>query len=144
MVAVGRIALIMGGEPALKRRVRSLLDLQLAVAKGLPKETLARTVRYVLTDRTAARQLIARMVPPATFKRRKTLLKPEESEKVERLARVMATAEEAWGGRDDARRFLTAPHPLMQDQRPIDVAQTELGARRVEELLWQIVHGLPA
>jgi putative toxin-antitoxin system antitoxin component (TIGR02293 family) len=143
MIAAKRIASILGGEPVLKRRVRSLTDLQRAVAEGLPKATLERTVRYVLPDRGEARRVIDRIIPPATFKRRKAVLKPEESEKVERLARVIATAEEVWDDREDARRFLTSPHPLLQDQRPLDVAQTELGARRVEELLWQIVHGLP-
>lgn len=143
MIAVSRIALIMGGEPLLRRRVRSLADLRAAVAEGLPKATLERTVRHVVPDRGEARQLIARIIPPATFKRRKTLLKPEESEKVERLARVIATAEEVWDDENDARQFLTTPHPLLVEQRPIDVAQTELGARQVEELLWQIMHGLP-
>ena len=133
----------MGGEAVLRRRVRSLSDLQAAVAEGLPKATLERTVRHVLLDRGEARRLITRIVPPATYKRRKTVLKPEESEKVERLARVIATAEEAWDAEADARQFLTSPHPLLGNRRPIEVAQSELGARQVEELLWQIVHGLP-
>lgn len=143
MIDPTRIASILGGEPLLKRRVRSLNDLQRAVAEGLPKASLVRTVRHVLRDSSEARQVIARIVPPATFKRRKTVLKPEESEKVERLARVIATAEEVWDDQDDARQFLTSPHPLLENERPVDVAQTELGARRVEELLWQLMHGLP-
>jgi putative toxin-antitoxin system antitoxin component (TIGR02293 family) len=143
MIGVRRIATILGGEPVLKRRLRSLSDLQRAVASGLPKATLERTVAYVLTDRGEARRVMERIVPPATFKRRKSVLNPEESEKVERLARVIATAEEVWDDREDARRFLTSPHPLLEGDRPLDVAQTELGARRVEELLWQLMHGLP-
>jgi putative toxin-antitoxin system antitoxin component (TIGR02293 family) len=143
MITVKRIASIMGGEPLLRRKVRSLADLQAAVADGLPKATLERTVRHVVLDRGEARRLIARIVPPATYKRRKAVLKPEESEKVERLARVIATAEEAWDSEADARQFLTSPHPLLGNRSPIEVAQTELGARQVEELLWQIVHGLP-
>ncbi len=143
MIAARRIASILGGEPILKRRVRSLADLQEAVAEGLPKATLECTVSHVVTDRSEARKLIDRIVPPATFKRRKAVLKPEESEKVERLARIIATAEDVWNDPDDARRFLTAPHALFGGRRPIDLARTELGARRVEELLWQIAHGLP-
>jgi putative toxin-antitoxin system antitoxin component (TIGR02293 family) len=143
VIAAKRIASILGGEPVLKRRVRSLTDLARAVAEGLPKASLERTVCHVLPDRREARRVIARIVPPATFKRRKSVLKPEESEKVERLARVIATAEEVWDDEQDARQFLTSPHALLESERPVDVAQTELGARRVEELLWQLMHGLP-
>ncbi len=143
MVVAERIANIMGGTGVLKRRVRSLHDLYDAVATGLPKASLGRTVRYVYSDRAEATKVIARIVPPATYKRRKTLLKPEESEKVERLARVMATAEAVWGDAHAARSFLETPHALLDDERPVDVAQTELGAREVEELCWRLVHGLP-
>ena len=93
MIPAKRIALILGGEAVLKRRVRSLTDLQVAVAEGLPKTALERTVRYAVADRGEARRLIGRIVPPATFKRRKAILKPEESEKVERLARVIRSEE---------------------------------------------------
>jgi putative toxin-antitoxin system antitoxin component (TIGR02293 family) len=143
MIPAGRIATILGGEPILKRRVRSLGDLHTAVAAGLPKATLGHTVRYLIADRGEARRVMERIVAPATYKRRKTLLMPDESERVERLARVIATAEQVWDSREDARAFLTAPHRQLQGQRPVDAARTELGARRVEELLGQIAHGLP-
>jgi putative toxin-antitoxin system antitoxin component (TIGR02293 family) len=57
---------------------------------------------------------------------------------------VMANAEYVWDDREDARRFLTTPHPALRHKTPIDAAMTELGARQVEELLGQIFHGLPA
>ena len=57
---------------------------------------------------------------------------------------MIATAEYVWDDRDEARRFLTMPHPALDGRRPIDAARSELGARQVEELLWQIFHGLPA
>jgi len=66
-----------------------------------------------------------------------------QSERLERLARVMALAEDVWESRDDARRFLTTPHALL-GERPLDLAQTELGARRVEDLLWRLEYSLPA
>jgi len=56
---------------------------------------------------------------------------------------VMALAEEVWESRDDARLFLTTPHALLGGERPIDLAQSELGARRVEELLWRLEYSLP-
>ena len=41
------------------------------------------------------RALMHRIVPEATFKRRRERLSPAESERTERLARVVATAEES-------------------------------------------------
>jgi uncharacterized protein (DUF2384 family) len=33
---------------------------------------------------------------------------------------------------------------LLEGRTPLEVAFTELGARRVEELLWKLFYGLPA
>ena len=33
---------------------------------------------------------------------------------------------------------------MLQDQSPLEVSMTELGARRVEELLWKLYYGLAA
>ena len=62
----------------------------------------------------------------------------------ERLARVMALAEEVWESREDARQFLTTPHALLDGERPLDLARNELGARRVEGLLYRLEYSLPA
>ena len=83
-----------------------------------------------------------RVVPIATFKRR-TRLTAEESARTERLARVVALAESLWDDEEQARAFLSRPHALLGDRSPLDVASTELGARRVEQLLHSAEHGLP-
>jgi putative toxin-antitoxin system antitoxin component (TIGR02293 family) len=88
--------------------------------------------------------LMQRVIPAATFHRRGEELKPQESERVERLARVIATAEYVWSSADDARAFLSSAHAMLGGRRPIEVALTELGARRVENLLWSLFHGLAA
>ncbi len=85
-----------------------------------------------------------RIVPEATFKRRRDRLSTAESERTERIARVVADAEYVWDDRDDARRFLTSPHPALRHKTPIDAAMSELGARQVEEILAKIFYGIPA
>lgn len=70
-------------------------------------------------------------------------MKQRDNEFTERVARVIATAERVWDDRDGARRFLLTPNANFEGERPIDMARSESGARRVEELLWQIFHGLP-
>ena len=139
MISSTDVARILG----LGRRVQSIGDLRRAIARGFPKRTLGSVVSYVTTDPDEAVLIRNRLVPSATYKRRTATLKPEESERVERLARVMALAEQAFGSADDARRFLATPHPELAGERPLDVAQTELGARQVEEVLWRMEYGLP-
>jgi putative toxin-antitoxin system antitoxin component (TIGR02293 family) len=144
MVAVSHIADVLGGQPILRRRLASLTALNDAVAEGLPKGALRQTASRIFTGKIEQRQLMNRIVPEATFKRRRDRLSAAESERTERMARVVANAEYVWGDRDDARRFLTTPHPALRRRSPIDAAMTELGARQVEEILGKIFHGLPA
>jgi putative toxin-antitoxin system antitoxin component (TIGR02293 family) len=144
MVAVSHIADVLGGQPVLRRRLESLAALNDAVAQGLPKTALRQTASRIFPGKIEQRLLMNRIVPEATFKRRRDRLSAAESERTERIARVMANAEYVWDDREDARRFLTTPHPALRHKTPIDAAMTELGARQVEELLGQIFHGLPA
>jgi putative toxin-antitoxin system antitoxin component (TIGR02293 family) len=55
----------------------------------------------------------------------------------------MALAEQVWENREDALEFLNAAHPLLGSRPPLEVAETELGARRVEDLLMKLEYSLP-
>ena len=122
----------------------SILDLNAAVERGLPKATLRHVVRRVFTDAGEQRTMMRRIVPEATYKRRRERLSPAESERTERMARIVAIAEEVWEDREQARRFLTTPHPEIGGKTPLEAALTELGARQAEEVMARIVYGLPA
>ncbi|WP_059414266.1 antitoxin Xre/MbcA/ParS toxin-binding domain-containing protein [Cupriavidus basilensis] len=121
----------------------SFAELDAAVREGLPKAALRESVAHVARSVEQRRALMARIVPEATYKRRRERLSPDESEKTERLARIFASANLVWDDEDDAREFLNTPHPLLEGRTPLDVGMTELGARRVEELLWKLFYGIP-
>ena len=144
MVEPRRIAEVLGGRQVLRRRVASIIELSDAVAQGLPKSALRNAVRRIFEDAGEQRRMMYRIVPEATFKRRRDRLSSAESERTERLARVIATAEYVWEDRDSARRFLITPHPMLAGKAPLNAAMTELGARQVEDLLAKILHGLPS
>lgn len=143
MIRPENIANVMGGRAVLGRRIRSIDDLEKAVSHGLPKRALRLTAERVYSSAGDARRVMFRIVPEATFKRR-TRLSAGESERTERLARVIAAAEHAWNDPDDAREWLTKPHPEFGKRTPLDTAMTELGARRVEDLLDRLLYGIPA
>lgn len=130
---------IMGGERVIGRRVRAMDDLRRAVEDGLPVQTLDEVTAHI-----GARDLKYRIVPKATLHRRKTKLSPSESERVERLARVIALAEQVWEDEGLAREFLMSAQTRLGGMRPVDMARSELGARQVEDLLWEMEYSLPA
>jgi putative toxin-antitoxin system antitoxin component (TIGR02293 family) len=137
-VPVDRVARILGLKPS----VRSVADIADAVESGLPKQSLERVVERAGVQGPARQKLMQRVVPAATYKRRQRL-KLVESEKTERLARVIALAELLWDDDEEAKRFLATPHPELGRRKPIEAGLTELGARQVEDIVMRALYGLP-
>ncbi len=135
---------VLGGKRVLGGPMTSLVELSSAVEQGLPKVTLRNVARRVFDEPSEQRALIYRVVPEATWKRRRERLSHAESERTERLARVVALAEDVWQDAAQTRHFLTTPHPEIGGKSPLDAALTELGARQVEEVIARILYGFPA
>ncbi|MGA7240114.1 MAG: antitoxin Xre-like helix-turn-helix domain-containing protein [Bryobacteraceae bacterium] len=144
MLEPRNIGEVLGGHRAFAKPMKSIMELNAAVERGLPKSTLRNVARRVFSDAADQRALMHRIVPEATYKRRRDRLSAAESERTERLARVVAIAEDVWQDREQARRFLTTPHPEIDGKTPLDASLTELGARQAEEVMARIVYGLPA
>jgi putative toxin-antitoxin system antitoxin component (TIGR02293 family) len=138
----GRVAQLLGGQSVLHSAVRTSVELDRVIRAGLPKRSLQLVARRAVEPGTPVNDFVYSVVPSATFKRRERL-SAEEGARTERLARVVVLAEMLWGDEGEARAFLNRPHPLLHGETPINVARTELGARRVETLLHDVEHGLP-
>lgn len=137
-VSAEEIAAVMSLSPP----PHSFSELDEMVREGLPKAALHASAERVGRTAEERKALLYRIVPEATYKRRRDRLSPDESEKAERLARVFATADYVWDSAEDAREFLNTPHPLLNGKTPLYVSMSELGARRVEELLWKLFYGI--
>jgi putative toxin-antitoxin system antitoxin component (TIGR02293 family) len=142
MVNAQSVARILGGDRMLGRRVRSVADLREAVESGLPVQSLDLVARHVTRSDTDAFRLMYRIVPKTTLHRRQRL-NPEESQRLERLARMTALAEDVWEKDDLAHEFLTSAQPQLGGERPIDLARSDLGTRQVEDLLYKLEYSLP-
>jgi len=140
MVTAQPIAEILG----LGASVRSMQELDSAVNAGLPKRSLVLLSSRLYRDTRAASAFKFKVIPAATWKRRQKRLSRQESERIERLARVLAFAEYALDDRDEARQWMNAPHRELDGKPPLEAAQTEIGARRVESVLNKLLFGLPA
>jgi len=138
-----KVAQNLGGSKVLREDVASVADLERAVGRGLPFAALKYVVRHFPQRQKTRVQPI--VVPRSTLQRREEegRLRPAESEGRERIARLATPAAQLWESPAEAQRFLTAPHPQLENQAPIDLAATDLGTRRVENLLWKLEHSLP-
>jgi putative toxin-antitoxin system antitoxin component (TIGR02293 family) len=83
-------------------------------------------------------------IPERTLMRRKQAgrLDPSESEKLLRLERLLALAEEMFRDVDKALRWLKTPKSALDGNTPLEYAATEVGAREVENLIGRIRHGV--
>lgn len=114
-----------------------------AVQEGLPVETVAE-LQDELKELGVSRpsRYVESIVSRATRGRRETLT-PEQGEKLVRVVRVLARALDVWEDNEMAAEFLTRPHDELEGSTPIARAQSEIGARQVEELLLKLDLGLP-
>jgi putative toxin-antitoxin system antitoxin component (TIGR02293 family) len=80
----------------------------------------------------------------STLQRRKAngRLSPAESDKVMRFSRLLEHATDVFGDIDKARAWLKHPQYGLGGAVPLDYAETEIGAREVDNLLGRIDYGV--
>lgn len=83
-------------------------------------------------------------ISKATLHRRKAdgRLGQAESDRVVRFARLMGKAIEVMESEENARQWLAAPQFGLGGAVPLEYAETEVGAREVEDLLGRIENGV--
>ena len=69
-------------------------------------------------------------------------LRPEESERVYRLAKVLAFAESVLGTKEKARHWLNSPNRALGGDSPFSWLETEAGADEVTHVLGRIEFGV--
>lgn len=113
-----------------------------AMKSGLPVEELDQ-LRSQLD--LPMEKLIARLgMSKATLHRRRNAgrLDRNESDRVLRYARLLGQAVAVMESLESGRRWLTSPQTGLGGATPIEYAETELGAREVENLLGRIEYGV--
>jgi putative toxin-antitoxin system antitoxin component (TIGR02293 family) len=90
-------------------------------------------------------QLAAKLsISRSTLQRRKAAgrLSPDESDKVMRLSRLLEHATNVFGNIERARAWLKFPQRGLGGAIPLDYAETEVGAREVDDLLGRIEYSV--
>lgn len=144
MLALANVADVLGLPP---REVasRSPFGLMTRIENGLPIGALERVALLLAPGDS---QFKYRLVPKATYDRRKKgdlRLSSEEGTRLARVARVWGFSLDVWQNEGDARDFLFRAHPMLEDRRPIDVVlQSEIGAELVLDILGRLKYGSAA
>jgi putative toxin-antitoxin system antitoxin component (TIGR02293 family) len=83
-------------------------------------------------------------IPARTFARRRKTdqLTPQESDRLFRLARTVAQAVEVLGALAKARLWLLAPNRALGGEVPLQMLDSDIGARQVEEILMRLSYGM--
>ncbi len=118
-------------------------ELETRVREGLPMSALRACVARATESAGARQALLAQIIPEISNNHQGGTLSRVESEKTERVARVVATASYVWNDEAAVQGFLETPHPSLDGRIPLNVALTELGARRIEDLLWKLFYEKP-
>jgi len=68
--------------------------------------------------------------------------KPDESDRLLRIARLLFKAFKYTGNLNDAREWLNSPKRSLGNKTPLEFADSSLGAQEVENLLGRLEHGV--
>lgn len=134
-----------GENPRIEAAIHNLikpqysLDPMSTVAEGLPKEAIESLQKALGVSQKEIADIVS--IPLRTLSRRQKLPMPE-ADRVLRIGVLFQKTLDVLGDGLTARRWLTTPKKAFSGETPLQVARTELGARRVEDLLGQLEHGV--
>jgi putative toxin-antitoxin system antitoxin component (TIGR02293 family) len=131
----------LGGARTLGRVYSNDREMREAIREGFPPavvEELLRASGLTLKELAGALDL-----SPRSLQRRRGAgrLTHYESDRLYRLARIVALANDSLGNRERALRWLKRPNRALGGLVPVEAIDTELGARQVENILGRIAYG---
>ena len=119
----------------------SEFELAEIVEKGIPTDSIA----FLRHSGLTFSEVSSIVISPRTLKHRKARgqnLSNEETERLVRVGRVLALAEQIFGSHDKALLWLRTPDDRLNNRTPLSMLPTEAGGRLVDKMLWQIDEGI--
>lgn len=142
MVPTAQLILALGGKAVFKERTATYDVVVDRVRAGLPYAVLESLAgRFDIPQDHLLRVL---HIPPRTLARRKKegRLHATESDRLLRMARIAAFAEDVLGDAAKAGRWLQKPNRALGGVIPLDQLDTDLGAHHVSQILGRVAHGV--
>jgi len=114
-----------------------------ATRRGLPVSEIE---QLLSSGRLTLAEIDQIVLPRKTLSHRRKIgtLTPEQSDRLVRVVRTIAAAEETFGSKEKAFLWLRRPTKALEGEAPLALLDTTEGTKEVEHLLHRIDHGLAA
>ena len=126
-------------ELGLSSRSGDLID---AVKVGLPIRVFRALAEALSVSEVTLASVTGISGTTLTRRKRSGHLTPDESEHVLRIATLLNQARQVFEDAGDAAEWLKTPNLSLGHKAPLEYADTEIGAREVENLLGRIDYGV--
>jgi putative toxin-antitoxin system antitoxin component (TIGR02293 family) len=133
---------VLGGAKVLGRGVRSPEELVDKVRNGLPFAALSAVMEEYGISRDVVCDVL--QLSSRNFLRRKEQkrLSADESDRLYRLARVLAHANRVFENSDESAEWIQTPNAALGKQQPLTLLDTDIGVQQVDQVLGRIEHGI--
>jgi putative toxin-antitoxin system antitoxin component (TIGR02293 family) len=139
---IDRVLRVLGGSSVLGKGIHRPEDLRNRVRQGLPYDSLEHLLRQFRVSLDKLERTLALSERTRARRKRSGTLSATESDRLYRTARILSLTAEALGDAGKASRWLEAPNRSLGNQKPLELLDTEIGARAVEDAIGRIEHGI--
>lgn len=113
-----------------------------AVRAGLPVAVFEALARALRVPEARLARVVGLSATTLGRRKRAGALAPDEGDRVWRVAALFDRATQVFGGEEEAAAWLVDPNLALGDETPLALADTEPGARAVDDLLGRIEYGV--
>ena len=142
MEDVMKITEVLGGPGILGRGIDSPAALDKLVRAGLPYGAVEAVLKQVAVSIAELVALLASSQRTIARRKVEKKLSAAESDRLARLARIFALAEDVFEDKEKARRWIHKPNRVLGGRTPLRAIETDIGTIEVVRILGRIEFGV--
>jgi len=139
---IREIVSVLGGPEVVGPGARSPEDLAVLVRDGLPFRTAAAVMERYEISRDQLCTILHLSARNFLRRREQKRLSPDESDRLYRLARVIAHANRVFEDPEESADWIQSPNAALGKQQPLNLLDTDIGVQQVDQVLGRIEHGI--
>lgn len=133
---------VLGGPKVVGRSVCSPEDLAKRVREGLSFSALTSVVQQYAISHDVVCEILHLSRRNFLRRRQQNRLSPGESDRLYRLARVLAHANRVFEDPEESADWIQTPNTALGKQQPLTLLDTDIGVQQVDQVLGRIEHGI--
>jgi putative toxin-antitoxin system antitoxin component (TIGR02293 family) len=143
MTATESVLDVLGGASVFKgATVPTSTELRARIRQGLPYRSLESVRERLRLSVPEAADVLHMPARTLARRRQSRKLDGDESDRLYRVARIAAQAFALFSTEQKAAEWLRRPNRALNGEPPIQLLDTDVGARQVEDVLGRIEHGI--